>query len=822
MIFKVTISDIPLSAKPQTNKEIGKIKYSCKTVITTTFPLFAQSVVKYTFCPAEMAGTNSKSWIAQQTFVLDFDSGFTPDDFFDRIKGLNMDPPNIVYTSFSDSPAKRKFRVIFVLDDKISDFDEAQYTREGLLALFPEADSSCKNADRIFFPGKEVIYYNETPAFINYFTSLCHSALMTKNKNKGLKWGKKRQSYSVSIGLADISTEAKIRHFDWNKACNEIKILNKFLNGQYHLKYGELFGLATNLQFIEGGLKIMRDRMVEVNEMGGGFDTSDNDGKLYKYKHGSVLKIVKYGYAPMKLENFSPFSEDHEYQNVFDLVNFKRGRVEVLNPSSLISLNDAEHSLDSNFKRVLNEISEKSTQTGRDIFDDCQHDNPFRNDCKIYIFKVSTGIGKTKLLENLSNTLIALPTNNLKEEVSNRMKVAHCVTPAYATFSVCEVNEKLSVLQECGLYNISSNIIKAIAEDKLTLNGKRISVNEVDIKKAQSYLSDNKTCRDTEETVITTHTRAIFDCNFKHQTIVFDEDPLPYLIEIGESKLDYSAFDGTQFRQEISPIENYYRNLLGANYIDENKLFTTGGNKFDEHCAEIRRGDITRLLNAKYVYKDSTDTTKVHYCKVNRLPAAKSIIIMSATAPVELYKKLYGSRVEAIDISNINHAGIIEQYTKRSFSAYQMQKYSNEIYKEVWQIIGSSPVITHLKYQNKFKKNFCKHYFGNCSGGDDLKGCDIAVVGTPHKPVYVYFFYAKICGIELGGSDNNLSNRVIEWNNFRFSFFTFDNPDLREIQLSLIESDLLQAVGRNRTIREVCKTYLFSSLPLSVSQRFIC
>ena len=61
---------------------------------------------------------------------------------------------------------------------------------------------------------------------------------------------------------------------------------------------------------------------------------------------------------------------------------------------------------------------------------------------------------------------------------------------------------------------------------------------------------------------------------------------------------------------------------------------------------------------------------------------------MSATIPVNLYKQLYGDRVKVIDISNIKHMGVINQYTKRSFSQGGMKDYSTKIYEEVLDIIN--------------------------------------------------------------------------------------------------------------------------------------
>ena len=52
-------------------------------------------------------------------------------------------------------------------------------------------------------------------------------------------------------------------------------------------------------------------------------------------------------------------------------------------------------------------------------------------------------------------------------------------------------------------------------------------------------------------------------------------------------------------------------------------------------------------------------------------------------------------------------------------------------------------------------------------------------------------------------------------NGYRFRFTTFKNENLRAIQFWMIESELEQAVGRARLLRNSCDVHLFSNFPLS-------
>jgi hypothetical protein len=63
--------------------------------------------------------------------------------------------------------------------------------------------------------------------------------------------------------------------------------------------------------------------------------------------------------------------------------------------------------------------------------------------------------------------------------------------------------------------------------------------------------------------------------------------------------------------------------------------------------------------------------------------------------------------------------------------------------------------------------------------------------------------------------------KEIEYNGFRFMFNCYDNSELREIQLGLIESDLIQAVGRARTLRTEAIVELYSNFPLKIVNEFV-
>lgn len=150
-----------------------------------------------------------------------------------------------------------------------------------------------------------------------------------------------------------------------------------------------------------------------------------------------------------------------------------------------------------------------------------------------------------------------------------------------------------------------------------------------------------------------------------------------------------------------------------------------------------------------------------------------------------------------IDIRNVNQCGEIVQYTKRSCSRTELKRYHESISEKV----GELPVITFMNYRKYFKNAVPNMYFGNCGGYDILNGKDLAVVGPPHRKNVAYYLTAAIIGTTIKTEDMEMSLQKVEYNGFRFKFNCYSHETLRRIQLSLIESDLIQPVGRARSLR---------------------
>ena len=769
-----------LTEKP---KEVGVISKNLKDVKELTIREFADYIKDgYAFTPANFGGRNrtNSNWISQSVFALDFDSGVTPEFINRLLQDEYKIIPNVIYTSFSDSPEKRKFRVVIFIDKVIDCNDTRKLIQEGLMNITKEADKSCKDASRMFYPGKKFIQIADVENSYETIINAISASIVTNDNNKIRKL--------KSTDNIEKYDNAPIEHFNFDEAKDKVRIFKDFCDGR-HLKQYQIFGLATNMVNIKGGAQFMKEKMYELNAEG-----------LTHYKEDDFNTIkcaTYYNYAPQTLDKFSDYEEDYELTNLIIACKYERGIINIINQETKISLEEAENKFKYEFDRVLN------TESG------------------IYLFKLPTGFGKTAAIETLNNVTVAFPTNNLKDEVLGRMKVEAITTPNLPNFS-SEVKERLEFYYNSGLNKNAVAYISEIAKDK------NDRFDEIDNGLAKKYLANLKECQKTDKTLLTTHQRAIH-AETPHDTIIFDEDMFNSLVTINKisiekdilpltlnTNFDYRLEDGKKIECIGFALYNFVKNLDVA-CINNNKTFVFNYKHLVDYIIENKLNhNLLAFLDSAYIWRDEKNPDEIYFITKKELPKNKKIIIMSATAPVEMYRMLFGNDLEIIDIMNVEQVGTVIQNTKYSYSKMCLSKRHESLSEELDDI----PVLTFMQFKQYFKNSVKEMHFGNCAGYDTLNGKDIAVVGTFHLANFAYFLYATLFGITLKGSDNMMDYQLIEWNGFEFKFNTFENPILRTIQLSLIESELVQAIGRNRTLRNNCTTYVYSNFPLKQTTKF--
>lgn len=117
------------------------------------------------FRPAAVKGMSDSGFISQQIYGLDFDntedeSVITPEDAIIQAKKKGINPA-FVYSTFSNSEEKPKFRMIFLLNSPISDLNERNRVQNGLMKHFEKyIDVKCSNPARVFYgsQSKKLLY----------------------------------------------------------------------------------------------------------------------------------------------------------------------------------------------------------------------------------------------------------------------------------------------------------------------------------------------------------------------------------------------------------------------------------------------------------------------------------------------------------------------------------------------------------------------------------------------------------------------------------------------------------------------------------------
>lgn len=734
---------------------------------------------------------SDNDWIESSIIGLDFDNGkISLQEVFKKFGEFGI-LPNLHYNTFSNSIELHKFRVVLFFDVPINNIKIYEKIMFNLEKIF-HIDPNCKNPSRIFYGGTGATITNNTPISLEQFIQFIDINIISKDNY--LTRSINKYDSSSAKNCNSLYDNNKNKHFlatynkfnctsikggqviDENIARDRVRILDEFLNGVW-LDHLQLFGLATNMIYIRGGEQKMKKTMKKFNKIG---------KTKYTPNNFSILPYVKKKeYNPIPIFKFSPYIEDGDVHDIITEVKNIRGHIEILDPINKISLQEAEKKMISSFHEVLNNGELDTT----------------------YIFSLPTAIGKTRLLTNVEKCVIALPTNNLKNEVMERMNVDFTFSPDTIKFSDSYLNKKIDYYYRIGLPKKSMGLIRKVSEFGY--------VNNLDdIQLAADYITQLEECNNPHKTVLTTHKRVLNSGSFEHKTVIFDEDPLNSLIEIKSTSV--KDISGIQYLYEplrkvldfISPLEYgiYETPDFNINYDD---LFEFVQDK------NIFETNVFDFFISKFFIKNE-DT--IYYVLKKDLPSVSKNIIMSATIPIEFYKKLYPEkRFEIIDIKHVKQKGSIKQYTGRSCSRKGLNSYGGQVSDEV----GDKTVITFIDHKEIFQNSPKEIHFGNCSGYDSLNGQNIVVVGTPHRNNVEYFLIAKLMGANFDINNSPMTYQKIRYNGFEFMFNAFDNKDLRDIQLPLIESDLIQAVGRARALRNDCTVEVYSNLPLYVSDEFI-
>ncbi|MGS2777791.1 hypothetical protein ACVBAX_10460 [Robertmurraya sp. GLU-23] len=790
----------------------------------------------------------NEKWAGQQVFALDIDGGLRIDEAIKLSEEMKVSP-TFIYSSFSHSGDQHKFRMVFLLNEEIRDARVRKVIQTCLTTLFPMADRNANDEARLLFGGRKIEHISDcvitVPKLLDAvvrklkkgtnssremkkFCDVSNLALLkgyphykvindedipeganssiyislNKNRTNPINYYRTRAEISHCDYYlmfqqkanfddehnADLFQEEDIkliRNFPFATLNERCRLYRQAITGEYWLYHHEMFGLMTNLLNIEGG----RSQVIDI--------INSKKEYLQKKEDWSLMmnQIKKLNYLPTRCESFCPFSNECTHaKNMIEQGKLPRGSVQIINQPVFQEVDEVYKKLEALFQELLR-----------------------KNENGVYVIKAPTGIGKTELIVNSAkenNFSVAFPTHKLKDEVSQRLKeqsVKHFKVPELPMLEA-PFSEKVEHFYNIGAYKAVNKYLRKLSSDNDEI---RIFLEEID-----------KTKKINGEILLTTHQRAIYTTDDSNSTIIFDEDPIPSLFPISQmrqSDLIY-AFTKLQENQDNKDVIMALQKMIidaPSDVVHERSSFLLPSVKEMEHTIiedPNIHSDILGFLNCDYfIKKRVNDKEWVYFINRNQLPENKKIIILSATANECISKLVFGNTAQFYDLGEVKPKGSMLQVTSKSFSRYTIKENEKDLKRMAENLMKRyNPSSEIISYKDFFQINREeKLYFGNTEGIDTMKGKNITIIGTPHINPIAYLLIGVCLGFRMGLEESRMEYRQVERNGLRFYFTTYNGESLlREIQFYLIESQLIQAIGRARVNRYPAKVLILSNLPV--------
>ena len=775
---------------------------------------------------------NDDSFEKQIFLILDFDEHPNYEKFKEKCQKYGLDY-TFTYRSLRWSKENPKFRAVFVLDDWIKDSRIADVVNNLLLIMFDDtdgndlkADQKCKELSRMFLGGKKVIEaFPENRISIRDVWYAFHEYFREKKKDN---YGARLKTVAKDLNVAIIDNELAIyevaqanviqteleRVEDGNIVMflpeDNKKIINhkskagknntksstlrtitinketlmemcflfkEFTEKARKLEHDEKFILATNLRFIKGGKTWFFEALPEheIKWKNAWKYNTDND------------------YMPSGCNKGCPYAEQCGSSTIYSKCGSKIRKLS--NLDTYLPLANCQEQL----KTCLREAVE------------AEADN-------IYVIKAQTALGKTEAYCNIiqespdKKFIIAVPTCKLQAEVVQRLKYKEI--ECTQTESVYETIKKLDLpdLEEMVKKLYENGYGRFVVKQIRTYKNENYNKLTKYQRQELDHLTGKNQGLETSRCIVITHVyfQMMNMDTLKDYEIIIDED---FLITLFKRNWSLSLGDVKKIIE---------KNMLSSNDREKLKLilemedqetkqisFTKPNvcklEKLYKQADEIS-GPLPMLLESSCVVMDRVHE-EIMFCRKFELPPRK-MIILSASVNEKLYEDVPGGgeRVRFWNVPDAKYKGHVIQYTAHTMSRKCIKTAGTEkVQEKVKEIAGDVPVISF-----KMIDTDLDIHFGKTEGFDNLKGKDIAIVGTPHNRPALYKLLGEALGYNTAG---NITNHRVERNNYEFRIMTFADKSMRNLQLFLIETELEQAIGRARVLREDCTVYVFSNYP---------
>lgn len=792
-----------------------------------------------TFCPTAFTAPRRKgtNFREMQLYALDFDDGITFAEVKARADKYNI-PIVFAYHTFNSSPVLEKFRVVLLHETPIKHKGIAEMVICMLMEIFPECDPRCKDVARFFCGGKDLFYYDASEPVFNIFdlsiqfyayvyeTDQTNHARRMENFAKhhdiatynhclkirrvcddGINEENENSTENlIYIGEDNLSSifeitkgyqkekHAKVKEYngkviklnDLDKLKDCCRLFADFVEG-IQLDHGERFKLMTNLKWMKSGRKILFEYLPLHTE-----NITQWEGQ-YNYAMSSNYKPESCFGCPYVNEC------NHKTNMVLTYADADRTITRIQKEKKFYPVTDTYQAICLNLRDAINQKREG-----------------------IYLISAQTAIGKTSAyLDICKNTdlylMLVVPTNMLKKQVSDDLEG---LPDVYVTPSITDdefhipnvVKEEIDDGYKRGIKNAANTVLRRYMKECIE-KGLKGQVDE-----CEKYLSMRNELAKKPRIIITTHARlfSLPEDLLRQYTVIVDEDILLTSFQsMEEISMNYLR-ELYENHPLPAPVFNRLAQIMNTKEETVDAFKCAAGNKLSTGATEF---EIKNLMDATSFYVDKYKT-KVQYYVPKYMPKGK-YIVLSATMSAKLFKLYYPDRyVYEYPKMESEYQGKLIQYTSHSMSHTYCNEHFETVLERAVGIAGTNNIITFKsqteEYYNKgVVFNDPGLYFGKVAGNNDLKGKDLIVIGTPHKPDAVYKLIGKHLGLDVS---EGIHRRRIEYNGFSFNFTTFNNEELREIQLYLISSELEQAIGRARLLRKSCTVFLFSNFPCNQAE----
>ena len=567
---------------------------------------------------------------------------------------------------------------------------------------------------------------------------------------------------------------AVYRNFNFDNLYESCHLYRNFCDGDEFYDVEQLFIIARSLCGAEKGKKQFLDIMAERND-----NTS--------YHWEAILIAIIKGNIPIASCEECAYCEHCKHgENMLATAKPHKFEVRETKQEKYVSINEVSNELNNAFERAVN-----------------------AQDNKVYIIKAQTGIGKTHTYINYmkdteSPLLIAVPTHELKKEIYRKaiaMGINNiCCTPDIDEYAFSdELRNEINNLYTVG----AGEYVLDYLRNKL----KELKNTDYDHTIISEYLTALKNTTRSKGHIITTHARLLHMNQeaLNNHEIIIDEDILKSAITCDSVSMHEikAILKSGLLNSAIQSKLNCLCMKRGYHILD--KLY------FDKDAEIMRKisscnSNICGLMNAEYFY---ITPKMIHYLTDNHLPDRK-LIILSATASPELYQKFYPDRCfDYYECHKAQYKGKIIQHTDCSYSGYVLEKNPDKI-NTLFRLTREDTVITFKSIEHEFNTQY---HFGNVEGLNLMSGKDLTVIGLPNKPDFVYCLYGMRAGLTLEKTPSMYHQRV-DYGNYNFSLNTFKESILQKIQMWILSSQLEQAVGRARLLRNNSTVTVYAGFPV--------